>query len=716
MLACVASFGTAHAQIPEDVQVGVLLPLTGKLTALGEHLQSAVNLAGIDLNEYLEAGGHRWRVSLLIEDTGASPVIALDKIQVLHARGADIVVGPVTSASVSSIISYANDNNMTVISPVSSSPALAIPGDSVFRLVPDDRNQGMAIAAMLEAEGMEALIPIWRGDTYGDGLMNATAHDFESRGGISYEGIRYNPEAAEFSASVSSLADAVSEAVKTHGAERVAVLVISFEEVVSLLQTASYHEVLYTVKWFGSQSVAQSTPVTSDRIALGFAQNTGLTSLQLWQAPGVRAESVKDRLTEELGATPNTYVYNVYDAMLLAGMAILNSSSAHPADIRASIGDVAESGIGGTLSSTTLNAAGDLILANYRIWSVSNGSWVPGAIYHGGDDASNWKVYMLDLINAERTRAGLDHVELGPNPAAQAHADDMLENCYLSHWGLDGLKPHMRHSLAGGYHYNKENVSGLNYCVKPGDGFAAKPIRQALQDSMEGLMSSPGHRDTILDPHHKAVNIGLAWDEYNAAVAQQFEYGYVSFAQPPIITDGILSFEGAAKRGAGFASDRDLGVQIYYDPPPHPLERGQVARTECYDSGALAAVIRPPPPPRHYYPSDSFVYSSFEACPDPYDVPADTPAPASYSEAHQIDGQTSHTPTQSTYSVPRYDAQTWSASGDSFAVSADISEMLQHRGDGVYTVILWGVVDDGDVPMAKVSLFHNLAGQAGTAE
>ena len=76
--------------------------------------------------------------------------------------------------------------------------------------------------------------------------------------------------------------------------------------------------------------------------------------------------------------------------------------------------------------------------------------------------AKQWIQFLLDIINGERMNAGLGPVTLGSNPAAQAHADSMLYNCFSSHWGLDGLKPHMRYSLAGGYQSNVENVSGLS--------------------------------------------------------------------------------------------------------------------------------------------------------------------------------------------------------------------------------------------------------------
>ena len=85
--------------------------------------------------------------------------------------------------------------------------------------------------------------------------------------------------------------------------------------------------------------------------------------------------------------------------------------------------------------------------------------------------AKQWIQFLLDLINGERMNAGLGPVALGSNPAAQAHADSMLYNCFSSHWGLDGLKPHMRYSLAGGYQSNAENVSGLSYCIQPWENY-----------------------------------------------------------------------------------------------------------------------------------------------------------------------------------------------------------------------------------------------------
>ena len=196
------------------------------------------------------------------------------------------------------------------------------------------------------------------------------------------------------------------------------------------------------------------------------------------------------------------------------------------------------------------------------------------------------KQYMLELINAEREQAGLNPVEMGDNIAAQLHSESALGNCFASHWGMDGLKPYMRYSLAGGYQANSENGHGSDYCITHSDGYAAiDSIEEEIRQAMDGWMRSPGHRRNILDKSHKKVNIGLAWDRFNFFAYQHFEGDYVEYEELPAIENGRLSFSGAAKDGVRFGEKTDMSVQVYYDPPPHNLTRGQVSRTYCYRLG-----------------------------------------------------------------------------------------------------------------------------------
>lgn len=322
------------------------------------------------------------------------------------------------------------------------------------------------------------------------------------------------------------------------------------------------------------------------------------------------------------------------------------------------------------------------------------------------------KRFMLDLINEARAEAGAQPVELGDNIAAQLHAEAALANCFSSHWGVDGLKPYMRYSLAGSYQSNAENWSGLGYCVKRGEGYRAiADMQEELRDSMEGLMNSPGHRRNILNRWHKKVNVGLAHDVYNLALVQHFEGDYVEYDRLPAIRNGSLSFSGIVKNGAYFGEERDLGVQLYYDPPPYNLTRGQVAWTYCYGSGMQVAGFRRPLPEGWFYREDEFL-KTYSPCPDPYDVPADTPAAGSHDEAHaiwQAAYESSQNRAERTIIVPWITASEWTAKGKAFSVSVNINDVLKaYSAGGVYTVLLWGSIGGERAPISQYSIFHGV--------
>ena len=318
---------------------------------------------------------------------------------------------------------------------------------------------------------------------------------------------------------------------------------------------------------------------------------------------------------------------------------------------------------------------------------------------------------MLELINEERIQAGMPPVELGDNNAAQLHAEASLENCFSSHWGIDGLKPYMRYSLAGGYQSNGENWLGSDYCITQSDGYRAiQSIEQEIREGMEGWMDSPGHRRNILDRWHKKVNIGLAWDKYNFNAAQHFEGGYVEYDNLPEITQGTLSLSGRAINGLRFSGKEELGLQIYYDPPPHSLTRGQVSRTYCYGSGLQIAAFRYPLTGNSFWTEDEFTMPH-SPCPDPYDVPQGAPAPGSPDEAHRF-WQEAYDASQSRNErriiVPWITASQWTAQGTDFSVTADIGKLLAVHGAGVYTVLLWGEMSGEDVPVSEYSIFHEI--------
>ncbi len=319
---------------------------------------------------------------------------------------------------------------------------------------------------------------------------------------------------------------------------------------------------------------------------------------------------------------------------------------------------------------------------------------------------------MLELINEERESAGLNPVGLGDNRAAQLHAESSFENCFASHWGLDGLKPYMRYSLAGGFQSNGENGHGTSYCITESDGYRQnRDIQTEVRDAMAGWMDSSGHRRNILDPTHKQVNIGLAWDRFNFVAIQHFEGDYVRYDTTPVIEDGVLKLKGTLRNGATAKALSGLGVQIYYDPSPQPLTRAQVARTYCYDGGRLIASLREPLQPGWFWDEHEFSLE-YEPCPDPYAIAADAPPPTSHDEAHQFwQDAYDASQSQSTASivVPWLTADEWRVRPEVFYVKADLESLLQEHGAGVYTILVWATVDGEDSPVSQYSVFYELS-------
>ena len=184
----------------------------------------------------------------------------------------------------------------------------------------------------------------------------------------------------------------------------------------------------------------------------------------------------------------------------------------------------------------------------------------------------------------------------------------------------------------------------------------------------------------------------------------------MEFDQLPDIENGALILDGRAKNGIQFTDEGDFGVQVYYDPTPHRLTRGQVSRTYCYDSGLLVAALREPLTGGWYYNEDEFT-RTYQPCPDPYEVSPDAPAPQSHDEAHELWQQAynaSQLLQEITITVQWITASKWVAKGDRFSVTANLRDVIKQHGSGVYTIMVWAKIDGEDVVISEYSIFHGV--------
>jgi uncharacterized protein YkwD len=266
------------------------------------------------------------------------------------------------------------------------------------------------------------------------------------------------------------------------------------------------------------------------------------------------------------------------------------------------------------------------------------------------------RAYALQLINDDRANSSLNPVLLGYNAAAQIHADDMLTNRFLSHWGTDGSKPYVRYTIAGGQGSISENAaySGFFYDEPNAATIDAKTEIAKLEHSMmyDDAPSNWGHRDNILNKWHNRVNIGIAYDNTHLAYVQDFEDDYIVWKTPITYNRNILRLEGNNILGA------IQSVALYYDPSLQPLTQSELldsVHSGSYGLGQEVGYIIPP----SYYLNN----------------------------------------------VPYVNAYEWSVNNSgSFSIAANIKSLLS-EGSGVYTVCIWAKSNGEDLMLTTYSIF-----------
>ena len=301
---------------------------------------------------------------------------------------------------------------------------------------------------------------------------------------------------------------------------------------------------------------------------------------------------------------------------------------------------------------------------------------------------------------------------MGNNPAAQLHVEGSLEGCYSSHWDRWGLKPNHRYTLTGGTGADAENGSGSDFCITRSDNY--RPIQsmeQEVQKTVQGWMGSTGHRRALLDPAHTELNVGIAYDSYNTVMAQHFASNYVQYSQRPTIDDkGTLTLS-AEVSGTTLETSDTVNIQIAYDPPTRTLTRGQLSSTYALCNPTPIANVVEPLTPGWSYNEPAVSNKTVEhACIDPYNTPANRPAPSSHDEANRHWAEAKAASERNSaiqVQTTRVKAQSMIKTGEGIQLQVDLSQLLDHYGPGIYTVTLWGRPDhmNKPAPLSKQSIF-----------
>jgi branched-chain amino acid transport system substrate-binding protein len=359
------------------ITIGVLDDLTDGLSSDGHQINASVYQAISDINNWLKVNDSAWagKVSfkVAVEDYALDNSKAESIMTTFNSEGITAVVGPLNSGTAGALLtSYADADHIVMISPSSTSVALAIPDDYLFRTAPNDAAQGLADARMMYQEGVRHLIIVYRQDTYGAGLAQAVATRFVALGGDVISQIPYDTSTTDFSSVLNTINTLWASNVAKYGCEAVAIQAISFEELGTMLLQAksSFPQLLNTVQpWYGSDGEAADSVLTNSTYASVMTQ-IELPSTLYVQTNTTQTNRLCSVIETETHITCDAYGLGAYDDVWLAALSYLHCGTTDGTCIQHAIPEIANESVGVT-GPLNLEASGDRVPTAYNIWCVT---------------------------------------------------------------------------------------------------------------------------------------------------------------------------------------------------------------------------------------------------------------------------------------------------------------------------------------------------------
>ena len=354
------------AQLKGKIPIGILLPETGSLASDGRDNIKAAKLAIEDFNKFLESIGAPFRFQPIVADSGTDPKKALAALQTIYNQyHVQVVVGTDSSWVLSGVMEFANKHHIVMISPASTSPALAMP-DYIFRIVGNDRGQGKALATLVHDSGYNAVVIIFRDEAYGRGIAEAFKENFEKMGGTVVL-IPYNPQKSDFAPEVQKLAAEVKKLLDE--GKKVAVVIVAFEtDGINILTHAAQIPILSKVHWFSSESIRTPALLQAPDTVKKFLVKVGFEGTFPIPPKNPLGEWFVKHFEQVYGQPPQSpFSPYAYDAAYLACLSVVVAGKYDGTAIKQAVPVVADHFFGVT-GWKALDKNGDLKFQEYSIW------------------------------------------------------------------------------------------------------------------------------------------------------------------------------------------------------------------------------------------------------------------------------------------------------------------------------------------------------------
>ncbi|MGF1624785.1 MAG: ABC transporter substrate-binding protein [Alphaproteobacteria bacterium] len=329
LLALAAGAGGAAA----EVRLGALMDITGDLASFIPPLLDAVNLAVDEVNA--QGGIHGGQeLVLAIGDSQGTAQGAVDAAtKLVNVDNVAAIMGSLTSGST---IAAANavtiPNGVLQVSPTATSPEMTSieDNDFLFRVIPSDDFQGIALAKLLLDNDIERVALTYVNNDYGVGIAGTFREAYAAAGGTITADQVHEPEKSSYRAELATLAG---------GGDAQALVLIAYAGGSGITIVRQSLENGFFDRFIGTDGLRDTLLI--EEIGAENLEGT-LFSSPTSPPASTAAEKFEANFSAAYGTTEEKFfIQQVYDATFLVALAIEKAGTTDRTAIRDALREVA---------------------------------------------------------------------------------------------------------------------------------------------------------------------------------------------------------------------------------------------------------------------------------------------------------------------------------------------------------------------------------------
>ncbi len=379
---------TSPADESSALRIGALFDFREDGPVHGQSMLAALEVAEEDIKAWFAENDVDAELSFVAHDTESDADAMLDYLAEMAESGTSVILTPMTSAELDFFHVFAEDYDIVLVSPTSTSTELSV-DDDVFRLLPDDSVQSSILARALADEGKRKLFVVARQDIWGMNLSEELAAAFTEGGGTHETTIGYASvdPLFEMEMVIAELDSLVADELERSDASEIAVFIACFEEGIEYFKEASRYPNLAKVNWFSADGIAKNSDLLAGSEAAAFAASVGLKASIFGEPESEEMTDVKQKIMEKTGIDPYTPATLMYDAAWIAAQTAVAAGTNGKDDFKAKFIEFAETHEG-LFGKAKLNENGDRANGSFNFLTVidhsGNYAWEKSMTYEIG--------------------------------------------------------------------------------------------------------------------------------------------------------------------------------------------------------------------------------------------------------------------------------------------------------------------------------------------